>query len=392
MFNGITPYQNKQFRLRYNQSIGDIMQGLLYTHKLYSNDYDIISEKFVGGSVMDIAKRIYNFLLSNTHYVIEPNEKQTLRSPSAILELGKNPNIGLDCKSYSLFIGGILSALERRGKKINWCYRFASYKISDKLPHHVFVVINPNTTNEIWVDPVIQPFNFHKPYFYKIDKKPTMALYQISGIGRKAKKTKEQKKQDKQKAKEKIIDKIKKTGQAVVKYSPPTVAGRNSFLLLVKLNIFKLAEKLALAENKAPGELKKFWEKLGGNWAVLKKNINQGGKKQGANIGSPDPATATAISTAIPILIKVREFLKKLGLTDKDLKDLTSFATDVVKDAIEKKAEKIADEDSASESFAPSMDDAPESDATGPGGMDMKKMLPILAVAGLGAYFLLKKK
>lgn len=394
MFKGITPYQNKQFQLRYNQSVGDIMQGLLYTHKMYTKDYDIISEKFVGGSTKEICKRIYNFLLANTHYVIEPNEKQTLRSPMAILQLGKNPKIGLDCKSYSLFIGGILDALNRKGKNIDWCYRFASYKIDDKLPHHVFVVVNPGTQNEIWVDPVVQPFNTHKQYFYKLDKKPsTMALYQISGIGRRKKQTKAEKQQRKQEKKEQIKQDIKKKGRVVLKFAPPTVAGRNAFLLLVKLNVFKLAEKLAFAEKKAPGELKKFWDSIGGNWNVLKNNINIGGRKQGISIGS-DPATASAVATAIPILIKIREFLKKLGLTDKDLKDLTSFATDVVKDAIDKKAEKMADaeSESAPESFAPAMDDAPESESAGPGGMDLKKMLPILAVAGLGAYFLLKKK
>lgn len=392
MFNGIQPYQNNRFKLRVNQSIGDIITGLLYTHEQYKNDYDIIAPKFEANTIKETCKKIYDFLLNNTHYVIESNDYQTLRSPGAILHLGKDPKIGLDCKSYSLFIGGILSALQRKGKKINWCYRFASYKITDKLPHHVFVVVNPGTDNEIYVDPVIQPFNYKKPYFYKIDKKPNMALYQISGIGigRKTKKSKAEKQQAKQKAKEEIKKKIKKTGGVIVKYAPLTVAGRNSFLLLVKLNVFKLAEKLAMAEQKAPGELKKFWEKLGGNWASLKKNINIGGRKSGASIGS-DPATATAISSAIPILVKIREFLKKLGLTDKDLKDLTSFATDVVKDAIDKKAEKMAESEpqTAIQETAPDESFEPETEGQ---PMDMKKILPILAVAGIGAYFLLKKK
>lgn len=389
MFNELTPYQNNRFKLRYNQSIGDIITGLLHTHKQYQLEYDKIAPKFVGKNIKQTCKNLYDFLLANTHYVIESNDYQTLRSPGAILHLGKNPNVGVDCKSYSLFIGGCLSALQRMGKTINWCYRFASYRPGDKLPHHVFVVVNPGTQNEIWVDPVVQPFDYKKQYFYKIDKTPTMALYQISGIGR-TKRTKAQKEQHKAEVKEKIKKDIKKAGKVVVKFAPITVAGRNSFLLLVKLNVFKLAEKLSLAEQKAPGELKKFWQNLGGSWESLKKNINIGGRKHGASIGS-DPATATAIASALPILVKIREFLKKLGLTDKDLKDLSKFAGDVINDAIDKKAEQVAETEAKGEPQN-AMDTAPEETQepeTTTGGMG--KILPIVAVAGLGLLLLTKK-
>jgi hypothetical protein len=43
--------------------------------------------------------------------------------------------------------------------------------MGSKLPHHVFVVVNPSTNNEIWIDPVVKAFDYKKQYFYKIDKK-----------------------------------------------------------------------------------------------------------------------------------------------------------------------------------------------------------------------------
>lgn len=407
---GLTPYQGKKYRLRIFQSVGDIMQGMLATHKQYTKEYDKIAQKFDRGSTLQICRNLYNWMLANTHYVIEPNDKQTLRSPGAILALGGSPKHGLDCKSYSLFIGGVLDALNRRGHNINWCYRFASYRFSDSLPHHVFVVVNPGSNNEIFVDPVIQPFNYKKPYFYKIDKKPnTMALYSVSGIGRKSPAKKAKREERKQQARKKI----QRAGKVVVKFAPLTVAARNSFLLLVKLNAFKLAENLAKAETMRPGELKKFWEKLGGNYASLVKNINIGGRKKGARIAGDPVVTPTVIATSIPILVKVREFLKKLGLTETDIKNLSKFSQQVVKKAIDKKAEQIADTAEEPIEFTPGgvMDEAADDmassdvsteyqsndetseDAVGNIVTNIKNNpLPWVIGAGAAYYLLIRKK
>lgn len=399
MFNNLEPYQGRKVPIRLTQSVGDIMAGILATHGRYRSEYDKLAPYFNKRSTLAVCESIYNYLLSNTHYVIEPNNKQTLRSPSAILHLGADPKVGVDCKSYSLFIAGILDALNRQGRKIDWCYRFASYKFDDKLPHHVFVVVNPGTDKEIWIDPVLQPFNNKKQYFYKIDKKPTMALYSISGIG--AKKTKAQKqqtkaqkkqanKEKKQVAKQKIKEGIKKAGRVVVKLAPITVAGRNAFLLIVKLNMFKLAEKLALAYQKDPNKLKSFWTKFGGNFEVLKNNINQGGKKHGVAIGADPVVTPALIASATPILVALAKLMKDMGISADDLR---KFAGGVIEDAIDKKAEKEAEKEAENAPALFDQESAPEESTAPEGtGTDFKKMLPLLAVAGIGAFFLLKKK
>lgn len=393
MFPGIGEYKGHGLRLKVFQSVGDIMAGIMATHKRYTSDYDKIAPTFDGGSTRQICQRLYNFLLHKTHYKIEPDNKQTLRSPAAILHLGSDPNQGLDCKSYSLFIGGVLDALNRRGHSIKWCYRFASYRFGDRLPHHVFVVVNPGTKNELFVDPVIKPFNYQKPYFYKIDKFPNMALYSISGTRR------EKRAERKQKAKQAI----QKTGKVLIKYNPVTVTGRNAFLLLVKLNAFKLATNLAKANSINPRELRAFWTKLGGNYTVLLNNIKQGTKKSGS-VG--DPATAAAVTSAVPILIKVREFLKKLGLNEKDISNLSKFASTVVKKAIDKKADIEAGEDPIATDPSDILDDASGSsnsssddltfeapaDGEGEGLGAIPKNYLLLGGAALGIYLLTRKK
>jgi hypothetical protein len=315
----LTPVEGLNRVLKVNQNVSDIISGILLTHNKWRNDYDNISENFNASSSELIGKKIFDFLKNNTFYVIESDNAQTLRSPAAILKLGSDKKIGLDCKSYSLFIGGILDSLNRKGEKIKWCYRFASYRFMDKLPHHVFIVINPGK-NEIWVDPVLPSFNQKKQYFYKIDKKPKkMALIQVSGIGRR-KKTKQERKQRRQEIKKNIKEKIKKRGRLLLKFNPATVPARNAFLLLVKLNVFNLASRLNLLIQKDPNKLKNFWEKIGGTWTNLVRNIGIGAKKRErklskqSKIGEAATAATAAVVSATPIIIKIVKLLKEAGI------------------------------------------------------------------------------
>jgi hypothetical protein len=341
VLNSLQPFRHLSNVLVYNQGIGDIISGILLTHKKYFSEYDKISSKFWKGSSRATAKCIYDFLKSNTHYVVEPDNKQTLRSPSAILYMGSDKKTGLDCKSYSLFIGGVLDSLKRAGYPIDWTYRFASYKAYDKLPHHVFVVLNPGTANEIFVDPVLPSFNFKKQYFHYLDKKP-MALIAMAGIGR-TKRTKEQK----QSRKNKIKAAIKKTGRIMLKFAPATVASRNAFLLLVKINAFNLGRRLyKLISAGHSQKLKSFWEKVGGNYKSLVKNIAEGAKQKApvdsvAGIGVV-PAIAAAIAAATPIVLKITQLLKSAGI---DVKDLEKKGAQIVKGLIDKKVNEAADSD-----------------------------------------------
>lgn len=342
----ISPFKNNFHVIKDNQGIGDIIRGMLLTHGKYKVDYDKIYNRFDTGNVLTTCKKIYDYLEHNTHYVIESDERQTLRSPAAILKLGGNPNIGLDCKSFALFSAGILDAINRNtNSRINWCYRFASYRADDKLPHHVFVVVNPSTNNEIWIDNVIKPFNYKKPYKYKIDK--NMSLIQVSGIGDSI-----GRKNRGKKLKQAIKAKVAKGKKLLLKVNPATTPARNAFLLLVKLNVFNLAVNLLRLVQNNPSKLKSFWEKIGGSYNSLVNNINIGSKKKAHQptvngIGAL-PALAAAIASATPIILKIKAMLKAAGInTDK----LTKSAEAVITDLVEKKIEDSSENNSV-ENFA----------------------------------------
>lgn len=162
----LQPYRKKQVLLYNNQSTNDIIHVLLNAHKIYADQYDKIAGDFWRGNDYTTGKAVFYFLKKNVPYRIEPDSKQTVKSPAAILSM---PG---DCKHYSQFIGGVLDGLCRKGKKINWCYRFANYRLFGSVPHHVFCVIKHDNGAETWIDPVLMSFNYKKPYVNKIDRKP----------------------------------------------------------------------------------------------------------------------------------------------------------------------------------------------------------------------------
>jgi hypothetical protein len=174
----LAPFNNFKKVVSTDQTVTDIIDGIVSTHYQYQDEYDKISQYFVGESELETARNIFNFLKSNVPYYIESNNNQTLRSPSAIVAL---PG---DCKSYALFANGVLDSLNRKGIfQVPLAFRFAGYKNNTREPQHVFAVMYPGTKKEIWIDPVLPRFNEKRqPSFFK-DKKIKMALIALSGVG-----------------------------------------------------------------------------------------------------------------------------------------------------------------------------------------------------------------
>jgi len=322
----ISGFENRKNLIVEDQSTGDIIKAILDTHPKYKNDYNKIANYFKGYNEIKSCEKIWNFLKKNIRYVVESENKQFVRSPAAILKQAVS-----DCKCYSLFIGGICQSLG-----MNFCYRFASYNEYTKQPGHVFVVVNPGTNNEIWIDPVLSYFNYKKPYFYKIDKKPKMAIYSISGIGA-TKAQRKARRSARRAAGKGFGQKLKKGLRGVIKVAASPA--RNAFLGLVQLNVRNLAKKLSVAYEKNPTALKNFWEKFGGRIDKLVGAINRGKKKKrilGVGEESYFDAMPHAIgsvtalmATAAPIIAAVTKFLKSIGIEPQDLTDFAKRAINI---------------------------------------------------------------
>src|ERR1700693_5992553 len=142
-------FKNRYVLIEKKQTVYDIIREVLAAHKLFASDYDNIAGDFWTGNLKETCEELFGFCKRNIRYKIEEEQRQTTKSPAAVLYLGFG-----DCKHYAGFIGGVLDAINRvYGKKIDWRYRFASYRFADKIPEHVFIVVRDNG-KEYWIDPV----------------------------------------------------------------------------------------------------------------------------------------------------------------------------------------------------------------------------------------------
>ena len=228
--------------------------------------------------------------------------------------------------------------------------------------------------------------------------------------------------------------------KAVVKYNPLSIAARGGFLLAMKLNLGKMASKLkwaygtqqqAAAKNVSAGTWQKskdalvkveklFADKLQGSRDALKNAILKGRagnlsgyveEQMSGYLG--DPASATVIAAAAPVIIATIKILKESGLIGKDENlDMNTLTSEVNSDpgaadaaaefqqtdpiAIEKMALTTPPETSLAPAST-SNDPSATPKASGGGIMNFIKTNPVPAVIGggllaFGIYQLVKPK
>ena len=228
--------------------------------------------------------------------------------------------------------------------------------------------------------------------------------------------------------------------KAVVKFNPLSIAARGGFLLAMKLNLGKMASKLkwaygtqqqAAAKNVSAGTWQKskdalvkverlFADKLQGSRDALKNAILKGragnlsGYVEEQMLGYlGDPASATVIAAAAPVIIATIKILKESGLIGKDENlDMNTLTSEVSSDpgaadaaaefqqtdpnAIEKMALTTPPETSLAP-VSTSNDPSATPKASGGGIMNFIKTNPVPAVIGggllaFGIYQLVKPK
>lgn len=390
----ITPFQNRKNLVKNNQNVPDIMSAMLKAHEIYAPEYDKFSTDFYTGSDLGTAKKLFSFLKQNVEYKIDSENNQQIMSPSGILSIGKN-----DCKNYALFIVGVMDSLKRKGLvKNDVFYRFASYKMFDEMPHHVFAVMRDKNGKEYFIDPVLNKFNERKTYFHKIDKKPNMAIYSVSGVNQVGLfKSKRNKQTTAPKSTASATAPAPKTKKKIV-LKIALAPARGAFSALVGLNFLGLATKLKNSFTNYAGKTENWWKNLGGNPNELLRKVNQGAAKKRifgddmfvsseGMIGEPVTAGAAAV-TAAPILIKVGEFLKSVGIEPKEiLESGKEILAKQIKNAVDKNLKIDREyEDISDAEVNEVVDQALQDQQSG------INYLPYILGGGLILVFLMKKK
>lgn len=319
------------------QNVGDIISAIQDQHKRSLPEAAKIAKYFCGRNERETARNIFNFLKTETQYRVESSNKQTTKTLSRFIHDGYG-----DCKHYSIFICTIMSACGYR-----CLYRFAGYRGKD-LTHVYCVLPNSNTI----VDAVLPYFDTEKTPVYKKDI--DMSLYRLSGIDDGTGNYDaaasydavgalnfSKIKQGVQKAAAKgsnVVQKAAASVPALAKKVASTTATatlvipRNAFLGLVKLNFTGLAADMNRILSAKGESAFQWWKDLGGDLDSIKKAIIEGSSKKrimgideetdsfreifggysGTGVYVGEPVTiASAIASATPIMIKVKDWLKK---------------------------------------------------------------------------------
>lgn len=362
-----------------NSSVAQTIGAPAYTNKLvkkYALNPDIIevlnanfkhalkqvapiAQQYKGSSITDTAYNIWSYLRNQIRYVKDSTQAQLIRLPKRFVADAEG-----DCKSYSLFAASLLKSIYPESTVV---IRYAGYLPYSNIPTHVYTAIIDAQGQETIVDGVYKHFNKEKPYTYKKDYK--MNVYTLAGhdgingglfkkIGQGIKKTTQKVTTGVKKTVQKVGEGVKKVGAKVVQGAAKVYAApaRGAFLTLVQLNFRGFGTKITQAINKDYDKVKKFWQKLGGDIAQLKRVAAEGAKKKMLfGIGEPVAASvATAITAATPVVVATVAMLKKLGLGNKEIEDVAGAAAATLSEAELAAAEEAAevDTDSGSEGMS----------------------------------------
>lgn len=160
-----------------DQNLNDVINGVVEAAYRYKDQYKNIWPYFAGHGAVSTAKNIFKYCKENLTYDIEPDNRQTVKTPAAIIATKKN-----DCKNYALFSSGTLQAYREATKEdFDIILRFAGYNGNGIT--HVFTVIRKDG-KEYYVDPVLNKFDdrSQEPTKVKDYKLKNMALIALSGI------------------------------------------------------------------------------------------------------------------------------------------------------------------------------------------------------------------
>ena len=141
----------------------DVLRVVLDTYELSKEQTNEIVEDIRCCDYRTQCEAIFGYVIEKVQYREDPNGVQLVKTPARLIADG----IG-DCKSMSIFIASCLHCLG-----IPFVFRFVGWN-REKIYNHVYIVANPNTFNQIIIDPVERidgepVFDYARDFVYKKD-------------------------------------------------------------------------------------------------------------------------------------------------------------------------------------------------------------------------------
>jgi hypothetical protein len=280
---------NKDKTVRENATLDDT---IAFIHKVVGKTLSQtagMARVLAGSSVYETCRNVWHFVYENVAYKKDDDGLEQIRSPR---RTWRDRKTGVDCDCYSTFISSILTNL-----RIPHKLRITKYK-RDHF-QHIYPIV-PDGARNIIIDCVTDQFDYEVPYSEKKDI--TMDLqyldglqgaglgdrgndlvfegYSMGALGA---------------AKKKKKGFFKKVLSKINRINPATILLRNGFLAAMKLNLFKVAQRIKYAYLtpeeatkkgilpdkyqrlvKAKDKMESIFETAGGKAKNLKKAILKG--------------------------------------------------------------------------------------------------------------------
>lgn len=312
--------KNRVKKVSNNQTSDEIIDYLCIAVQDSAKDFPALRKQFNSPDKLEALQSIFDYTQENFTYYKEPPSKQQVRTAGRVI----NDKI-IDCKGFSTFIVCCCLACD-----IPANFKVASYNYFDHTPTHVYVVAFVNNKRVV-LDGTLKKFDKEHPYKNAFEVKPKikksiMGLEYLQGTPsnqiygkaerqarRDTRKDKRQERRSETKEEKKARREQRKSERGTLVAKIAAAPSRLAFTTVVKLNGFKLAEKLNSIMRKDNSKLQSFWAKFGGNFPDLQRAIESGMKKSGKGLGEP-VTLATAMATATPIMIAIASVIKQLGL------------------------------------------------------------------------------
>ena len=213
-----------------------------------------------GRNVYETCKNIWDFVYTHIDYKKDEDGKEQIRSPA---RGWYDRHHGIDCDCYTVFISSILSNLKIRHK-----LRITKY--SQDHFQHIYPIVPTIGGNYITVDCVVDRFNYEEPYTEKkdtnmeleylngvpstnnVDVQDLMGWEELNGeddLGKLFKKKMAQPpgSEGDTSKKGKLKNLIHKGLHITNRLNPATALIREGVLISMKLNLFKVAQRLKYA-------------------------------------------------------------------------------------------------------------------------------------------------
>ena len=211
-----------------------------------------LSELLRGDDTYSTCRNIWEFVYTHIRYHKDEDGHEQIRSPARTWH---DRERGVDCDCYTVFISTLLSNL-----RIPHALRITKY--SKDYFQHIYPIVPTKGGNYITIDCVVNSFNYEEPYTEKKDT--PMDLQFLEGLDD----TENEFGEPEELGKKGWFKRFTHNAlHAFNKFNPATVLLRNGVLACMKLNLFKVAQRLKYAywseaQAKAKGVDMNKWHQL----------------------------------------------------------------------------------------------------------------------------------